>query len=173
MNSNKKTFQETVDELRSCFQELGIPVGEEIIEDERATFQSCLDEGTFHIDVEVVCRNGTGCLDIAMEYSKTLKDAYKRELQKVVSYANWQVMDIGHFALDPSNTDIWFLASVPLYGDENQREQMITTLMRVVGQALKAFNILLRMLASDPAKVMQELAQEKLDRRKNDILRLN
>jgi hypothetical protein len=146
-----------VDQLTFGFRELGLLVAERITGDEEAVFEAYIDERPFSANLEARCRGAEGIIDIRMHFPEKFVEVSGADVHKVINLVNLQLMDIGHFVLDPSTMDILLVASIDLYGDESQREQVVTTLKRVTGQAFQCFSALLRMLASDPVKVMNDL----------------
>jgi hypothetical protein len=169
MVNDKRRLKGMVDELKSCLQEIDIPVRKEIIVKEEPVLLTCLNEGSFCVRIGLICRSEARGIDILMEYSQTFSKSHRTKLQRAINFANWQLMDIGHFVFDPADKRISFLASIDPYGDGSQRKQVIITLTRVIAQGLTFFKELLRMMVSDPVKVVDELAQDAAKQRKSEM----
>ena len=173
MNTSKENAEAVIEEVKSCFEELGLPFSEGEKNQHQSILETSIDEGSFCIDVEVVVHHEDRTIGISVTFSKTLIEDYRCDLQRVINYINCYLMDIGHFAIAPENMDIYFVASIHLYGDESRREQIFKTMQRVIVQGLETFIILLRMLVSSPATVMEELIQERVEKRKTEASELH
>ena len=62
---------------------------------------------------------------------------------------NLKLMDIGHFAINEADGDVVLQTSVDLSADNFDREQMLSTIKRIVRQGLEFFNLLKEIINGD------------------------
>jgi hypothetical protein len=172
MKNNKKTLKASVDEIKSCFQELGISVIDLGTRDRKRMLITTVGDESFLSLVILTYQGKTRRMKIQVVYPEISVNTSREELLRAINFANWQLMDIGHFSFDYWNNRVCFHTSIELYGDKSEREQIIVTLMRAIWQAVGGFRTLLRMLVSDPVKVMAELAQERTGQRESEPILL-
>lgn len=167
MNTETKT-REMLDEVKSCFQELKINFAERNTDQNSPVLVAFLNEGTFFMELEVSCQEREGIMGIRLNFSKTVAEDYRPDLQAVINYVNCHLMDVGHFAVPPENTDIYLFASISLYDRGSKREQIMENLKRVIGQSIEAFKALLQMGTVCPVAVMREFIEETVNERKTE-----
>jgi hypothetical protein len=88
-----------------------------------------------------------------------------------INAINAQLMDIGHFALRPSEGDLILQTSLVLPTQDFDSDQVSMSLVRIIHHGLDCFNLLLRMADTDgcPLKEFADGVQELFESQTKEI----
>jgi hypothetical protein len=173
MDDNNEEMNRIRHEIKDCFKELGLPILKEIIDNEgEAIIGTRIDSNRFSMFLEAVCSP----TDAEVKIKAGFPGAFTAEdyfgLYQVLNLINGQWMDIAHFALNPSEGDILFRATVNMSDSGFSRKQLPISLVRLITHGMEWFDILLRVANTEqcPLKELKsaidEMHQKRLEGRK-------
>ena len=160
MDKKMTTAGSLLDEVRFCLNEVGFSFTEGQGNQGMPILKTHLDLKGFPLDIEVACQNDERTIEFALLFPNALNKKERSNLQSVINYINLCIVNLGHLAMAPESTDIYFLASIDLYGEESQQREIIENFTWFFTDGVRTYEILLRMMFSDPDTVMKELLQD-------------
>jgi hypothetical protein len=158
-NSNTTTAGVLLHEVRVCLNKLGLSFTEGEGHQGRSALKTHFDLKGFPLDIEVACQNKQRTIEFALIFPNSLDGKERSYLQSVINYINLCIVKLGHLAMGPGSTDIYFLASITLYGEGSQQRKITENFTRFFTDGVGAYEIFLRMMFSDPDTVMKEVLQ--------------
>ena len=147
MNDKRKNFQSTFENIKSCLLELGFSGADEIIEKDSGKFLTGIQDEEFGMPIEITCKADIVNLKVSSNLVFNVPDIIP--FHQLLNELNLKLMDIGHFAINEADGDVVLQTSVDLSADNFDREQMLSTIKRIVRQGLEFFNLLKKIINGD------------------------
>jgi hypothetical protein len=150
MNNQNQEVKITMDMIRSCFNELQLPILEEKLDEKGiGTFETQIGDGNFSMILDVICRPNDTQLEIKAEFSKAFDVENYAVSYMAINYINGELMDLGHFAVDTRDGGMLFRASVDISDKSSRLRQLTISLKRFINQGMHRFNALMKMANTD------------------------
>jgi hypothetical protein len=146
MNDKNQEVRNSMDMIKNSFKEMGLPVLSETENEEGiGVIGTQIDTNLFSMFVEVACGRTSSELEIKVGFSVVLTADNYFGLLQVLNIINGHLMDIGHFAVNPSDGDISFQTSVEISDKDLRSNLIINSLVRLISQGIEFFGLLLRL----------------------------
>ena len=147
MSDERKNFQSTYENIRSCLIELRLPGADEKIEEDSGKFITGIQDRNFGMFIEITFQADFVNIKVSPDLLFEVTDMVP--FYQLINEINLKLMDIGHFALNEAEDDLVLQASVDLSDDNFDREQMLTTIKRILIQGLQLFKLMKEMFDGD------------------------
>lgn len=169
MSNERKNFQSTYENIRSCLIELGFSEPHEEVEVDSGIFITGIKNDDFEMPIEITCKADIVYFKVSSNLLFNVSDIIP--FYRLLNEINFTLMDIGHFAINEADNDVILQTSVDLSADDFDREQLLTTIQRISLQGLELFNLLKEMFESGqcPFYFLHDYIEEN---RKNQLINL-
>jgi hypothetical protein len=175
MKRRKRMKMKTKTQRTSLFPEevylrlMGPPLNEDEKKTEPANVTRYIDLGYFaaHVDMEIEYENSNRIMKVAMATVNDCGDEERFDLQCAINEVNNHFMKLGHFAVDPESMNVYFIATVTLYGDEANYERDKVLLDSLVVGGVQAFIVLGEVFASGIDAVIKKYIERDMKQQKS------
>lgn len=167
MCNERKDFHPIFENIKSCLIELGFSGVDEVIEEDSGKFFTGIQDQNFGMFIEITCQ--TDNVDIKVGPDLAFKVPEVVLLFQLINEINLRLMDIGHLSINEADEAVLLQTSVDFSDEYFDREQMLSTIKRIVGQGLEFFNLLKEIIGGDqcPFHLLHNYIEEK---RKNQVM---
>ena len=142
MADNKSKEITIIEKIRSCIEELGLPILDEQIEGEHPFVRAEHRFGPFSIDIltELVPTQGIVCVEIAFSHGVDVNKLEK--ILDVNNRINNDLMDIAATLVNPNTGQIFVRYGINIPDGHFDREQFIESLKRTLYQAHAVYGMI-------------------------------
>ena len=142
MADNKSKEITIIEKIRSCIEELGLPILEEKIEGEHPFVISKRDFGPLSMNIltELIPTQGIVCVEIAFSHG-----VHENKLEKILDVNNRinnDLMDIGGILVNPKTCQILVRHAIIVPDGHFDREQFIESLKRSLSQGHAVYGMI-------------------------------
>ena len=147
MSNKRKKLQSTYKNIKSCLLELGFIGADELIEEDSGKFITGIQDHDFAIFIEITFQADIANIKVNSDLLFEMRD--RVPFYQLLNEINLGLMDIGHFAINESDGDVFLQASVDLSDQYFDRDQMLKTIQRISIHGLELFKLLKEMFDGD------------------------
>ena len=147
MSNKGKKLQSAYKNIKSCLLELGFVGADELIGDDSGKFITGIQDHDFGIFIEINFQADIANIKVSPDLIFEMRD--RVPFYQLLNEINLRLMDIGHFAINESDGDVFLQTSVDLSDQYFDRDQMLTTVQRISVHGLELLKLLKEMFDGD------------------------
>jgi hypothetical protein len=145
-NKKSKAIQKII---KSCLNELGLQLIEEVVEQDMVSIITGIKDDDISIYMELTFRSTSNLLNIKVSSPGLFDTECILAGCQITNLLNAQLMDIGHFSVNRDNGDVILQTSVNLSSQNYNRKQILSTIKRIMIQGYQNFRALHPMAEED------------------------
>jgi len=140
--------KKTIEEIKTCFRELVMPVDEEFQDQEKTGFQSQIYANFFSLYIQATYWLETSTAGLRVMFPFEAPESKFGELYDLLNRLN-MLRYIGSFWLDPDKGEISLHTGIYVPGDSLNRDQFKRTLNGLVWRACTFYDLIIRQISEE------------------------